>query len=1571
MRNKSQSQKEKGSWFEHATLQYLLHSNLWNVKSAHLWDDWEYKDAADTGIDIVVELHNGELCAVQCKIYSDTHTLSKSDINSFLEKASRPTAGIHTSPFSHKIVSYIGGKISSNAMDAISEHQCRLLLEEDFEICGIDWGQYISGKITHKRKFEPKPHQIQAINNVVDGFTKSERGILIMACGTGKTFTSLCIAENICKPTKNSSKLLLYLVPSISLMRQTIHEWAANQTTQTKYMAVCSDTKVARNDEDALALEIPIPVTTNVEQICQFVRQVPQNMLGVVFCTYQSLKHIADTQKQTDYTFDLIICDEAHRTTGAEQPGVKHTKFTLVHNNNLVKSNKRLYMTATDRYYTDSAKEKADIKGAKIHSMDDMTVYGPIFHKLKFSEAVDKNLLTDYRVLVLNVDEDMLRASSEFVLQDNAELTLHDYVKMVGCWKALQNPEWSSKRKSEPLKRAIVYTNLISQSLEFSEHFTKITDDRFRDSKFKCAVKHVSGLQDALERGKSLRWLKTEQDDDELTTCKILSNAKCLGEGIDVPALDAIVFLNPRRSAVEIIQAVGRVMRKPKHLQHNKKFGYVVLPVVVPSNDTPESSLNSNEHYKVVWDVLRALRSHDDLLDRSINQWRYKETAGLKKALKGKVIIGSLNDNGKIIDISDREDLIPLESIRTKIVEKVGTREYWGGWTQDIISVTHRIRQQICVSLKNKRSKERFDKFVLSLQKTLNESINEHHALDMLTQHIVTMPIFEALFDKGSFKTNPISKIMNETISSLDLTEKFHERRELKPFYERITAKVKGMSDDPKSKQELIKDLYGDFFEIVFKDEAKKLGIVYTPIQIVDFMLQSVNYVMQTHFDKQLTHKNVNIIDPFTGTGSFVTRFLDESLGLLRTKDAARKYNEELHANEITLMAYYIASVNIAATFEFFKKGVYDVFPGLLFTDTFAQNIPVSYPELAKKITRQKQKRIEVVIGNPPYSDRKTNIQYTDLIKKIRSEYGLGKGVSDSYIRAFMWATDRLSKNGNNNGVIAFVTNSGFLANSTLSKMRNSLANTFSHIYIIDLRGDQQETRGESSKIEGGKVFGKGSRQPIAITILVKKTPQLSAKCLIRRFRVPDRQSRHAKLRLLETIKSIENISDNKSAQYTWEKIIPNKWDDWVDQRDEKFENYSPLQKGVFNTSVRAIYSGRVGWVYNSSHAALAKNMKKSIQYVKTLRGDEKVKNIDIAKLQPSGGILERIKRYSSRKPAAGLKFKYGSPIKNLKFDSSMLEKVYLKPFLPQWHYKDPLFNEDTSLSDWFLHGDNIAICVSDKPKGFPFSTMMVDRPVDIKFLYNAICFPRYAFKMCTKSGRRHIVKVSNISHNFHNHINKIYNTNQITDDDIFYYVYAVLHSKHYLEQNSNNLKHMVPRIPLVDDLRSFKHWSHVGLKLSSLHLNWETFLRDKTIEQQITVVSNRKFPDWKIDNLDIVAKPKNSNTVNVQINQNLVLSIPKLFIEYEIEGRTPLDWLVSHWKFSTQGMKNINGVRYYDFGIINNMHDVLENPHQIKNYVSVMLHISQETDKLINLLGTPKWLALDKPAVNSLANYA
>ena len=745
------------------------------------------------------------------------------------------------------------------------------------------------------------------------GFENGDRGKLVMACGTGKTFTALRIAES----AAGVGGRVLYLVPSISLLQQSMREWAEQRRVPHRYIGICSDTRAGKTDEDASLQELEIPVTTDPGRVSGSLQSASADAMTVVFSTYQSIELIEKAQKAGAPRFDLVLCDEAHRTTGIERPGDSTSPFVRIHDNDRIRASKRLYMTATPRLYAEGSKRKAAGKDIGVFSMDDEAIYGPEFHRLAFSRAVEQDLLADYRVVILAASEEGATGALQAYIDNNKkEVSLTDAAKIVGCWRALQNPENEStiNGATHSLGRAIAFTSRIVSSKRMAEHASGIIDEAVkklpaadRETALQLEVKHVDGQHNALDRRARIDWLKGKTEGG----CRILSNARCLSEGIDVPALDAVLFMEPRTSLVDIVQAVGRAMRKTEE----KQYGYIVLPVAIPPDADPVEALNDNKRFAAVWGVLRALRSHDDRFDAEINQ------IDLNRNKTPRVIFrGSDSDPNPTIDQPTLPfpplDL-PPDALYAKIVDKCGDRQYWAHWAEDIADIFARLVERIDGLLddqKNEALREWFADFHRELRASINESITGESAVEMMAQHILTRPVFEALFESYDFAAgNPVARALNA------LTEDFgefgleNETRDLKSFYENVQRRARGL-DNAEARQKVLLELYQTFFATAMAKDAERLGIVYTPPEVVDFILASADQVLRAEFGTSLSDEGVHVLDPFTGTGVFPARLLQS--GLIRDEDLRRKYGHELHANEIVLLAYYIAAILVEEAFH-------------------------------------------------------------------------------------------------------------------------------------------------------------------------------------------------------------------------------------------------------------------------------------------------------------------------------------------------------------------------------------------------------------------------------------------------------------------------------------------------------------------------------------------------------------------------------------------------------------------------------------------------------------------------------
>ncbi|OBY33195.1 DEAD/DEAH box helicase [Mycolicibacter kumamotonensis] len=1601
---KAPSNSERGTKFEQLMVRYFELDPMLaqQYDAVWRWIDWPGRDGkADTGIDLVArERDTGDYTAIQCKFYEPTHTLAKGDIDSFF------TASGKTAFTNRVIISTTDrwGKNAEAALDDQTKPVQRIGMAEIAE-SPIDWDiAWPAGDLhvdlSPALKHQPRPHQDQAIDAVFRGFAAgNERGKLIMACGTGKTFTALKIAERTAADNGGAARIL-FLVPSISLLSQTLRAWTAQTELDLRAFAVCSDTKVPRTVEDYNVHDVPIPVTTDPRRLAdEMAHRKRAKGLTVVFSTYQSLPVVAEAQKLGVDEFNLVICDEAHRTTGVTLAGDDESNFVRIHDADYLKAQRRLYMTATPRIFTDAVKDKAAAHSAELATMDSEEIYGPEFHRLSFGDAVERGLLTDYKVLVLTIDESVIAPGlQQQVAAHGSELTLDDASKLVGCWNGLAKragtaPDGSGFAPGEvPMRRAVAFARDIKSSKQVAEMFPivvtryqELLDEHENDGQkieatnrgLTCAVHHVDGTFNALQRNAELTWLKGVVAEDE---CRILTNARCLSEGVDVPALDAVLFLHPRNSVVDVVQSVGRVMRKADA----KEYGYVILPVAVPQGVEPSAALDDNQRFKVVWQVLNALRSHDERFDAMVNSIALngesdkKGGVGTNKLLGGH--IGPTSDDlgdGKAADDDESIRQMALfslsawqEAIYARIVEKVGTRTYWEQWAADVADIASALVTRITAILDDAdgAATEAFGHFLQGLRDNLNDSITEADAVSMLAQHLITKPVFDALFAGHDFAShNPVSRTMQKMVGTLGGTGLEAETARLEGFYESVRRRAAEVSS-AEGKQAIIAELYEKFFRIGFKKQAEALGIVYTPTEIVDFILRAADTVSRKHFGRGLTDEGVHILDGFTGTGTFITRLLQSDL--IPAQDLQRKYSTELHANEIMLLAYYIAAVNIETTYHALAgktagEDDYEPFPGIVLADTFQISEAddsmdsLMFPHNNARIEAQLATPINVIVGNPPYSvgqtsanDLNANVKYPTLDRRIEDTYAkrstaqLKNSLYDSYIRAFRWATDRIG----DAGVVGFVSNGGWVKGNTAGGMRLSLAGEYSAVYVYNLRGNQR-TAGEQSRQEGGKVFGSGSRNTVAIFIGVKD-PRHSGHAEVFYRDIGDYLSREEKLRI---------VDDSQLDAVDWETITPNLDGDWVDQRDEVFGSWpvigakkpSPNAAVVFTTYSGGLKSNRDAWCYNFSGNALAANIGRTVDFynsevdriggvVEKNRPIDRLITVDPTQLSWSDRLKSRLMAQTRISLIAGAIVVgcYRPYCKQrVYFDSSLVERPGELPSM----FPTPK-HENTG---YYVVGTG-----SDKP----FSCVMTNSIPDFSFWGSGSgqFFPRWTYQKAeladgelaldTTSGDIDEYGYRRID-NITDGIMALYREavgGQLTKDDIFYYVYGLLHHPAYRTKYAADLKKMLPHIPTPQTRERFDQFTDAGRKLADLHVNYEA-VEPYPLEVQLKPgadPSNRET--WRVEKMQW--RSKTDHTAIVYNGNVTIAGIPEEAERYMLGSRSALAWIIDRYQVKTDKAS----------GIVNDPNDWCDehdDPTYIVDLIKRMTTVAVETMKIVDAL--------------------
>lgn len=1635
------SERDKGYRFERLMQAYLktttLYANLF--EEVWLWTEFPFHDqfgGKDTGIDLVARTVEGEYWAIQCKCYAANAFINKPDVDTFLSTSGKrfeTESGM--TGFVQRLWISTTNKWNSTAEQTIRNQNppvTRLNLI-DLENDDVDWNsleQGIFGMASRSKPFAIREHQQQAIDQTHAYFKIDEatgqpahtRGKLIMACGTGKTFTSLRIAEN----ETGGRGLVLFLVPSIALLGQTLRSWLQQALEPMMAVCICSDPQVSKqtekNDNDTTSVvDLALPASTDVPSIVkqlQHARRHNAEGLTVVFSTYQSIDVISRAQqqllKETDDafgTFDLIICDEAHRTTGVTLKDETESAFVRVHNNDFLRAVRRIYMTATPRLYTAETKDKAKENSAVLCSMDDRSMYGDEIYRIGFGEAVERELLVDYKVLILAVGEkDIPPTLQKALTREDGTIDANDPSRLIGCINALSKKMLGTDealvKGSDPLpmRRAVAFCSNIDKSKAIAKAFTICKDlymedirEEDRATMVDVDAHHVDGKMSATQRDKELMWLKEQPENER--ECRMLTNARCLSEGVDVPSLDAVIFIDSKKSQVDIVQAVGRVMRRSE----GKKYGYIIIPVVVPADAEGDKVLEKHPCFKIVWDILLGLRAHDDRFDAKIFNVEFTKRKPQNILFSGIGATRKDEDQHSDGDSKPRAESAAeqfatqlsmsfndLQNVfYAKMVTKVGPRHYWELWARDIAQIAERHIERIKTLIAdNGKHRRAFDQLMRGLHRNINPGLSEQDAIEMLSQHIISRPVFEALFENYQFAaSNPISRSMQKMLDLLDDETKTEEEHlKLQRFYHNV-RNIIGKNATAEDRQRVIVELYDKFFKVASPRTVEKLGIVYTPVEVVDFIIRSVGYILQREFGRSLSDENVHILDPFTGTGTFITRLLQS--GLISREALERKYGREIHANEIVLMAYYIASVNIENVFHDLMgpDTEYRPFGGICLTDTFQlgeeaadENLySEQFPTNSRRVIEQKKRRITVIVGNPPYSvgqksanDNAQNQDYPTLNSRIAQTYvansitTMNKAMYDTYIKAFRWASDRIDQK--TGGVIGFVTNGAWLDGNTTAGFRKTIEKEFSAIYVFNLRGNQR-TSGELSRKEGGKIFGSGSRTPIAITILVKKPKASDEAARIYYHDIGDYLSREEKLRI------IRNMGDISNPQMQWRQISPSIQGDWLDSRNELFKDFIPLdcekkstkQKhpSVFNIFSNGVVTNRDNWTYNFSCKSLTDNMTRMIDFYNVQQKEyqelRKQSKISIDEFISTDETKIKWVQNLIRDAANGIEHS---------FDSSSVRIGLYRPFTKQYLYFNKAMNWSRYLQPLFFpttQNKNIIICVSGIGASKGFSALITDQIPNLHTLDTGQCFPLYWYQEGDIKGNKHYddgtveqaldferidaqdqfkyVRRDGVTDWILSTARKQYGS-RVTKEDIFYYVYGILHAPDYRTTFAADLKKSLPRLPLVESPDDFWAFSRAGRSLAELHLGYEHVEPYAGCHTVNSTTSDDDAINYRVDKMRFgKLDSKTADKRIIHYNAGITIeNIPLEAYDYVVNGKSAIEWVMERYAVKKDPASRIE----------NNPNDWCrehDDPKYIYNLLLRIITVALETMKIVRSL--------------------
>ncbi len=1645
IRGNNWSERDKGSRFERLIQRWLLSDGFYSRRysEVYLWGEFAERhglDRSDLGIDLVGVKSEGGLAAIQCKFYAEGTVVDKPAVDTFLSMASSVVRndGGEEFAFSDKVFVMTNDNLGVNARKALEQHNATIINLGSLASSDVDWGAIAEGRAMPRREVaKPRDYQEVIVCKAREHFREHERGTLVMACGTGKTLTSLFIAQDML----SGGGVVLFLAPSIALVSQTLRSWYSRSSMEMDVACVCSDREAARWDYDPLLggedrveeslLELPIPSCTNPERAAQVLSRSTSGRCGrltVIFSTYQSIKVVRRAQEISGVGFDLVICDEAHRTASTvlsaknirrrdgkkagEEEGDEVSPFVRIHDNGYIRAAHRLYMTATPKIYRDSEKKHAKKGEDTLYSMDDESVFGGRFYTLSFGEAVERKLLTDYKVLVLTIDtrgvsgelldklkearekrraEEELKRAKERAKEGEetgdgggevgmegekgengekgesgervggADVVVPEMTaRLIGALAAMSKVVDDSMPGSadtfagdphpeQPLRSAIAFCDYVKMPAKAkpgayvidttSEELKAIAEqcrkeresgecgeemERYLGRLAPVKANYVSGSMSTNKREENMKIIRNPAEG----YVNIVCNVNCLSEGVDVPSLDAVIFLAPKSSPITLVQSVGRVMRRAE----GKGYGYVIIPVICDTEGDVGEALKRTE-FDRVWDILCAMRSHDERLSAELSSHTYQHVRVVGPKGGGRRKPVTWEPDPETVKGSVAEQIYAM------MVDRCGDRMYWPRWSAKAGEVAGRFVARIEELLRAGRYRDEMSSFVGELQRCMNGSVGEHEAVEFLAQHLVTQPVFDALFADYCFaQNNAVSRAMGGMIRKLEGHAFVDDRELLSDFEINVRMVSKGLDTSAK-RQEMIKTLYENFFSVAFPKVSAQLGIVYTPVECVDFIIGSVDYLLRRDYGRRLSGRGVRALDPFAGTGTFTARalaYLDgEGIG---DEELRAKYREDLRCNEIVPLSYYVADVNIETEYNGLRRWEgsgheYEAYDGISLADTFAlaeeheerrgtlDFIDTTLARNTDAALEMLRHPIDVIWGNPPYSvgqrsanDNAQNVHYAHLEERIAQTYARESSSTnknalyDSYIKAFRWATDRLREHPEGGGIVAYISNGAWIDGNSQAGMRATFAREFDRIYVLNLRGNCR-TSGELRRREGDGVFGSGSRTTIAITLLERFPQALHGQraCEIWYHDIGDYLTREEKLRRLVEFRSVEGVE--------WTRIEPNGRHDWINQRDGTFDvmialapekKYDLSSESWFVTYSRGVATSRDIWAYNFSQEECIKNMRRSNDYYNEQR-------IAYQAAKAAGEAAEVKDFIDNDDRKISWSRAYREDIERNRehiFDETKTVVALYRPFVFEYLYFDRAALNDVGPMDSFFptpDTPNLVICVSGLGGTKDFSCLITDKIPDLNMLFAGTqCFPLYYYVRSSGSGLFGGSGGMERREGVSDYAVEVLRGRGVagSKEDIFYAIYGSLHDREWRGRYGDDLRKSLPRLDLAWSQAEFDELCCRGRRMAGLHL------ASRMTEEMAAVArgSGMRFHGFALRGDGVIELEREFRVVRMSLERRgksrldiaegvYIEGIPQSATGYVVNGKSPLEWIVERMR--------------------------------------------------------------------------
>ena len=1210
----SRDTTEQGTRFENLMLQVLPDVDLAELTGHEVapdswrrWHDWpkrrQYGEALqDTGVDLVGRLvgETDRYIIVQCKCHTGASKADKLRLSNFLS-------------FLGKDWCAAGLWIDTAETPLTANEQTRFANTEavvvDREMLAT-WPAPEQPAPSIERK-ALRAHQIEALD---DAAAKNYHGRIIMACGTGKTLVGIHGAER----TADADRPVIVCVPSIALLHQTVRAWRDELGRAMLPISVCSADDTAKGRPERADWNVISRSTTSPAEIARrTAAALKGGRMPVIFTTYHSLERVANAQNSNHGghgpvpTASLLIADEAHRTAGVTTAATTFEKgFRRIHERrpgHAVETERKLFMTATPRVWSDK-ENSTKLEQQLVYSMDDESLYGPLLHTLSYTKAVDLGLVADTKLLILAYDPDSVArdAGLQKLMDGNRKdggIAIDDLTKIIGIWRASQGVDDPppGEERIPPLSKMLLFTNKIKRSKAVTDVFAKLgealgnghdIDKAILDiERGRVHTEHVDGTTAPTVRNTALENLAAGAPGN----ARILTNVKVLGEGVDVPELEGVVFYDPRTSTTDMVQAIGRVSRKPPGAP---KTAYVVVALVLKLSENRDTALRNSPDWKTLYQTVATLRSIDEAFVSQIECAVVEAQVSNKRKRRGRGGGGGPDDEppltGGIEGIRIRganPDLTTAirRQIGPAVVKTCGSKLYWDSWGRSIAESYRAVKTRLKGLYEtSEKTRQAVDWATDTFRRAIHSGIDTPQTIRMLAQHQISDRVFRALFGDRYIEAGrtPAARALQAATEALNGTGLGNETKALEDLYGKIEARVEYIETDD-ARQHLLRDLYDTFFRHAFDDRkadataddseitAADRGIAYTPLELVDWLLDEADRTLREIAPKGseerrmgLAAPKVSVVDGFSGTGTFIARLIgtrDRGKSHWLPDDVVRRKwaANEFHANEIELLPHMIGVANIENEYQY-RTGAPASFTGGVLTDTFEET---SRRDLLSQqeddapnggAVENHQRRyaqqtdiIEVFVGNPPWNvfqgkggNRENIVARVTDTYATESKQTLKQSNYNDYKLAIRWATDRIKKD-TGYGVIAVVTDGGWIEAIASDGFRKCLVDDATSIRIVNLKGNAN-TGGAEWKRQGDKIFGQASKSPTALVVIaIGLNAKNAAK--IRYAEVGDGWSRAAKLEWLSEL--TRNSPD-------WIDITPNAKSEWLNQSQEEWPRY-------------------------------------------------------------------------------------------------------------------------------------------------------------------------------------------------------------------------------------------------------------------------------------------------------------------------------------------------------------------------------------------------------------------------------